>query len=76
MDNVGSSKLCTVIQGNGVLCWSCCNKGVIYIVFKAKAACVMSDSKYTDVESGSYKNNPSVSCPAGTKLVGCTGHSL
>ena len=52
--------------------FACCNKGVIYIVFQAKAACVMSDSKYTGVESGSYKNNPSVSCPAGTKLVGCT----
>ena len=45
------------------------------IVFQAKAACVMSASKYTDVESGSYKNNPYVSCPAGTKLVGCTGYS-
>ena len=60
-----------MLIGDEVLFSSC----YIVIVFQAKAACVMSDSKYTDVESGSYRNNPSVSCPAGTKLVGCTGYS-
>ena len=48
---------------------------IIFITFQAKAVCILSHSKYTDIDSGSYRNNPSVSCPTGTKLVGCTGHS-